>query len=128
GGVLGSALGHGYLGLTGAVHPYYVMSALYLAVFSIGEAFYSPRVYEYAASIAPPGQEASYGALAYIPFLFGKLLIGSSGWALAAFCPEHGECRPAMLWLIFGGAASIAPIGLLAFRRYIQVPEAGREG
>ncbi|MBV9618843.1 MAG: MFS transporter, partial [Verrucomicrobia bacterium] len=97
-----------------------------LTVFSVGEAFYSPRVYEYAASIAPPGQEASYGALAYIPFLVGKLLIGTSGWLLAAFCPEHGECRPAMLWLIFALAASVAPMGLLVFRRYIQVPEAGR--
>ena len=125
-GAIGSALGHGYLQLTGAIHPYYIMSALYLTVFSIGEAFYSPRVYEYAASIAPPGQEASYGALAYIPFLFGKLLIGTSGWLLAAFCPEHGQCRPEMLWLIFALAASAAPVGLLAFRRYIQVPEAGR--
>ncbi len=126
--VIGGALGHGYLRLTGAIHPYYIMSALYLTVFSVGEAFYSPRVYEYAASIAPPGQEASYGALAYIPFLVGKLLIGTSGWILAAFCPEHGECRPAMMWLIFALAASMAPIGLLVFRRYIQVPEAGRSG
>ncbi len=124
---IGHALGHGYLQLTGSVHPYYIMSAFYLTVFSVGEAFYSPRVYEYAASIAPPGQEASYGALAYIPFLVGKLLIGTSGWVLAAFCPEHGECRPAMLWLIFALAASIAPIGLIVFRRYIQVPEAGRQ-
>jgi len=124
--VIGGALGHGYLRLTGTIHPYYIMSALYLTVFSVGEAFYSPRVYEYAASIAPPGQEASYGALAYIPFLVGKLLIGTSGWVLAAFCPEHGECRPAMMWLIFALAASMAPVGLLVFRRYIQVPEAGR--
>jgi MFS family permease len=124
---IGGALGHGYLRLTGAIHPYYIMSALYLAVFSIGEAFYSPRVYEYAASIAPPGQEASYGALAYIPFLFGKLLIGTSGWLLAAFCPQNGQCRPAMLWLVFALAASAAPIGLVAFRRFIQVPEVGRQ-
>jgi MFS family permease len=124
--VLGHALGHGYLQLTGAVHPYYIMSAIYLTIFSIGEAFYSPRVYEYAAAIAPPGQEASYGALAYIPFLVGKLLIGTSGWLLATFCPEHGECHPASLWLIFALAAAIAPVGLLVFRRYIQVPEAGR--
>jgi MFS family permease len=126
--VLGSALGHGYLQLTGAIHPYYIMSATYLAIFSVGEAFYSPRVYEYAASIAPPGQEASYGSLAYLPFLVGKLLIGTSGWLLARFCPEHGECRAASLWLIFALAASVAPIGLLLFRRYIQVPEAGRTG
>jgi MFS family permease len=124
--VLGNALGHGYLRLTGTVHPYYIMSALYLTVFSVGEAFYSPRVYEYAAAIAPPGQEASYGALAYIPFLVGKILIGTSGWLLAAFCPEQGECRPQALWLIFAFAASVAPFGLLVFRRYIQVPEAGR--
>jgi MFS family permease len=124
---VGHALGHGYLQLTGAVHPYYIMSAIYLTIFSIGEAFYSPRVYEYAAAIAPPGQEASYGALAYIPFLVGKLLIGTSGWLLATFCPEHGQCRAASLWLIFALAASIAPIGLLVFRRYIQVPEAGRQ-
>src|SRR5438477_795280 len=122
----GHALGHGYLQLTGVVHPYYIMSAIYLTIFSVGEAFYSPRVYEYAAAIAPPGQEASYGALAYIPFLVGKLLIGTSGWLLATLCPEHGECHPASLWLIFALAASVAPIGLLLFRRYIQVPEAGR--
>src|SRR5205823_7228724 len=50
---IGQWLGHRYLGVRGGVHPYYIMAALYLIVFSIGEAFYSPRVYEYAAAIAP---------------------------------------------------------------------------
>ena len=125
-GPLGQWLGHSYLGVQGSIHPYYVMAALYLAVFSIGEAFYSPRVYEYAAAIAPPGQEASYGALAYLPFLVGKLLVGTAGWLLAAFCPEQGPRRSDLMWLIFALAASVAPIGLLVFRRYIRVPEAGR--
>lgn len=125
--IFGRWLGHGYLGLHGNIHPYYVMSALYLAVFSIGEAFYSPRVYEYAAAIAPRGQEASYASLAYLPFLVGKLLVGAGGWLLAAFVPEHGPRRPEMMWLIFALAASVAPIGLVAFRRYIRVPEAGRQ-
>jgi MFS family permease len=123
----GQWLGHGYLNLDGPVHPYYIMSALYLVVFSIGEAFYSPRVYEYAAAIAPKGQEASYGALAYIPFLVGKLLVGTTGWILAAFVPEDGPRRPNLMWLIFALAASVAPVGLIAFRRYIRVPEAGRD-
>jgi MFS family permease len=123
----GHWLGHSYLGLTGNIHPYYIMTALYLSVFSIGEAFYSPRVYEYAAAIAPKGQEASYGALAYIPFLIGKLLVGTSGWILAAFCPEQGPRHSGMMWFIFALAASMAPLGLLVFRRYIRVPEAGRE-
>jgi MFS family permease len=125
-GAFGDWLGHGYLRLHGTVHPYYVMSALYLTVFSIGEAFYSPRVYEYAAAIAPKGQEASYGALAYIPFLIGKLLVGTSGWLLAIFCPATGPRRSDLMWLIFACAASIAPLGLLLFRSYIRVHEAGR--
>jgi MFS family permease len=120
-------LGHVYLGVTGAIHPYYIMAALYLTVFSIGEAFYSPRVYEYAAAIAPPGQEASYGSLAYLPFLVGKLLVGTGGWLLAAFCPENGPRHSGTMWLIFALAASIAPIGLLLFRTYIRVPEHGRD-
>jgi len=126
-GVVGQWLGHSYLGVKGSIHPYYVMAALYLTVFSVGEAFYSPRVYEYAAAIAPAGQEASYGALAYIPFLVGKLLVGTSGWILAAFCPAEGPRRSNIMWLIFALAASVAPLGLLVFKRYIRVPEAGRE-
>jgi MFS family permease len=125
--MIGQWLGHGYLGVHGNIHPYYIMSALYLAVFSVGEAFYSPRVYEYAAAIAPKGQEASYGSLAYLPFLVGKILVGTGGWLLAAFVPEHGPHHPATMWLIFALAASVAPIGLIALRGYIRVPEAGRQ-
>ena len=124
---IGQWLGHAYLGVRGNIHPYYIMATLYLIVFSIGEAFYSPRVYEYAAAIAPPGQEASYASLAYLPFLVGKLLVGTGGWLLAAFCPEHGPHHSGTMWLIFALAASIAPIGLIVLRPYIRVPEAGRE-
>src|SRR5213596_242294 len=126
-GAVGQWLGHSYLGVKGSIHPYYIMTAIYTAIFSVGEAFYSPRVYEYAAAIAPKGQEASYGALSYIPMLIGKLLVGTGGWLLASFCPEHGPRRSNIMWLIFALAASIAPIGLLVFRRYIRVPEAGRQ-
>jgi hypothetical protein len=119
-------LAHHYLGLKGGINPYYLMTAIYIAIFSIGEGFYSPRVYEYAAAIAPKGQEASYGALSYVPFLVGKLLIGGTGFLLAALCPEGGPRNPARMWLILALAAAIAPIGLITLRRYIRVPEAGR--
>src|SRR5436305_4989005 len=124
--LIGRWLGHGYLGVEGNIHPYYIMTAVYLTVFWIGVALYSPRVYEYAAAIAPPGQEASYASLAYLPFLVGKLLVGTSGWLLATFCPATGPRRSDLMWLIFACAASVAPLGLLAFHRYIRVPEAGR--
>jgi hypothetical protein len=116
-----------YLGVEGSVHPYYVMIAIFVVLLSIGEAFYSPRVYEYAAAIAPKGQEASYGALSYMPFLLAKILIGTfSGMLLQKYCPETGPRNSAMLWLAVAITASIAPVGLLVFRRYIRVREAGR--
>jgi len=127
-GFAGRWLGHGYLGLHGEVHPYYVMIALFVALLSVGEAFYSPRVYEYAAAIAPRGQEASYSALSYVPFLLAKLLIGAfSGMLLARYCPEVGVRHSGILWLAVALTASVAPVGLIVLRKYARVHEAGRE-
>jgi len=126
-GFFGHWVAHIYLGVSGSVHPYYVMIAIFVVLLSVGEAFYSPRVYEYAAAIAPKGQEASYGALSYMPFLLAKILIGTfSGMLLQKFCPETGPRNSGMLWLAVAITASIAPIGILVFRRYIRVHEAGR--
>ena len=127
-GLFGDWLGHGYLGLKGSVHPYYVMIALFVVLLSLGEAFYSPRVYEYAAAIAPKGLEASYGALSYMPFLLAKLLVGTfSGMLLARYCPEQGVRHSGTMWLIVALTACVAPVGLILLRRYIRVHEAGRE-
>jgi len=124
----GDLIGHRYCRLTGPVHPYYVMIALFVIIFSFGEAFYSPRVYEYAAAIAPRGQEASYSALSYIPLLLGKVLAGSiSGELLAKYCPEVGPRHSATMWLVIGLLATICPLGLIVFRRCIRVHEAGRD-
>jgi MFS family permease len=115
------------LGLIGSVNPYYVMIVLFIVLLSIGEAFYSPRVYEYAASIAPKDQEASYSALSYIPFLLAKLLTATlSGFLLSEYCPAVGPRDSGMMWLVIALTASICPVGLLVFRRYIRLHEAGR--
>lgn len=126
-GLLGDWLGHGYLGLKGSVNPYYVMIALFVVLLSLGEAFYSPRVYEYAAAIAPKGLEASYSALSYVPFLLAKLLVGTfSGILLARYCPEQGVRHSATMWLFVALTASVAPAGLILLRSYIRTHEAGR--
>ena len=127
-GFVGRWLGHGYLGLHGEVHPYYVMIVLFVALLSVGEAFYSPRVYEYAAAIAPKGQEASYSALSYVPFLLAKLLFGTfAGVLLTKYCPEIGVRHSGTLWLIVALTATVAPVGLIILRKYACVHEAGRE-
>lgn len=128
-GWLGQAVGNEYLGIVGYVHPWFVMIFLWQVVFSIGEAFYSPRVYEYAASIAPPGQEASYSSLSYIPLLIGKITTGLAFVGLLnRYCPEEGPQNSAMMWLLIGLMVLMAPLGLLFLSRYIRVKEEGRDG
>ncbi len=127
-GPIGNALGHGYLGLKGAVHPYYVMILCFVILLSVGEAIYSPRLYEYAAAIAPKGQEASYMSISYLPFFMAKLLVASSsGFLLARFCPETGPRNSQALWLIIALITTVAPVGLIMLRKYIRVAEAGRD-
>lgn len=126
-GWFGDLIAHRWLQVAGAVNPYYVMIPLFVFCFSIGEAVYSPRLYEYAAVIAPKGQEASYTALSFLPFFLAKVLVGGfSGVMLQAFCPATGPRHSQTLWLITALTAAIAPIGLLTLRRYIRGHEAGR--
>jgi hypothetical protein len=97
-------------------------------VLSVGEAIYSPRLYEYAAAIAPKGQEGSYMSLSYLPFFLAKLCVTTfSGVLLQKYCPEHGPRNSNKLWLIIALTTTIAPIGLIVLRNYIRVAEAGRE-
>jgi dipeptide/tripeptide permease len=127
-GWLGGLIGHFWLGLTGPVHPLYVAIVLCVVIYSVGESFYSPRLYEYPAAIAPKGQEGSYMALSMLPYFFAKFFVGAmSGFLLARFCPAEGPRNSQMIWLIVAGMAMLTPVGLLLARRYIQVHEAGRE-
>ncbi len=124
-GPFGRLIGHGWLGLEGAVHPLYVGIVLFVFFLSLGEALWSPRLYEYTAAIAPEGQEGSYMALSVLPFFIAKLFVGMlSGFLLTTYCPETGprDCRE--MWLIIGAMAMITPIGLVTFRRFLQTGQA----
>ena len=128
-GWLGHSIAHVWLGVKGQVNPYYVMIFIYVLFLSMGEAIYSPRLYEYAAAIAPKGQEASYMALSSLPFFLAKLCMAPlSGILLAHFCPAHGPRHSGTLWLIIGLTTMVAPVGLFLFQGLIRVKEAGRDG
>ena len=126
-GLPGHLIAQSWLGVQGAVNPYYVMIFVYVVIYSVGEVFWTPRLYEYTAAIAPKGQEGSYMSLSYLPFFVAKFFVGSlSGLLLTRYCPAEGPRHSSTLWLIIGLMATITPIGLVALRRYIQAPEAGR--
>lgn len=127
-GWLGNWVGHHWLGVQGAVSPLYISIFLFIVMLSVGEAIWSPRLYEYSAAIAPKGQEASYMALSMLPYFLAKFLVGgSSGWLLKEFCPETGPRHPQVMWFIIGCMAMVTPVGAFLFRKYIQVQESGRE-
>ena len=121
-------IAHVWLGVKGQVNPYYVMIFLFVLFLSMGEAFYSPRLYEYAAAIAPKGQEASYMAMSSLPFFLAKLCVAPSPaccWPISA--RRHGPRHSGTLWLIIGLSTMVAPVGLFVFQRFIRVHEAGRD-
>jgi MFS family permease len=127
-GWLGNLVGHQWLGVAGAVNPLYISIFFFIVLLSVGEAVWSPRLYEYSAAIAPKGQEASYMALSMLPYFGAKFFVGgSSGWLLSKYCPETGPRHPEMMWFVIGCMALVTPVGAFVFRKYIQVQESGRE-
>ena len=126
-GWLGDLICHKWLAVAGPVNPIYIAIFLFTVGLSIGEALWSPRLYEYAASIAPKGQEASYMALSLLPYFFAKFGAGTlSGVLLSDFCPATGPRNPQLMWYLIAGMAVITPLGTILLRKQIQVHEAGR--
>ena len=96
-----------------------------IAVLTVGEALWSPRLYEYNVSIAPRGREATYVSLASLPYFLAKFFVGpTSGYLLATYCPAEGPRQPAILWGVIGLSTVIGPIGIWLLRGWIQQKEA----
>ena len=101
-------------------HEVYVPIVLFLIVFSIGEAIWNPKLYEYTANIAPKGQESTYMALSCLPWYLGKPLAAwFSGLLLIKYCPETGERNSQMMWLVIALMTFAAPVLILTFRKFI---------
>lgn len=102
----------------GSAMPYQIGMIL---VLTVGEALWSPRLYEYNVSIAPRGREATYVSLASLPYFLAKFLVGpTSGYLLATYVPAEGPRRPAILWAIIGASTMIGPIGIWIGRNWIS--------
>lgn len=109
----------------GSAMPFQIAMILLL---TIGEALWSPRLYEYNVSIAPRGREATYVSLAMFPYFLAKFLVGpTSGYLLATFVPETGPRSAWMLWAIIGISTIIGPIGIWLGRSWISKNDRERE-
>lgn len=107
-----------------AVETSYAMCCAFIITLTLGEAFWSPKLYEYSVAIAPVGREASYSGLSGIPmFLSAGLIGGFSGHAVEEFCPSAQECHGRTLWLVISATALMSPLGLLLLNRFLYDPE-----
>ncbi|WP_424244428.1 dipeptide/tripeptide permease [Elusimicrobium posterum] len=93
----------------------------YVIIFSMGEAVWSSRFYEYVGELAPAGQVGAYMGLAGIPWFLAKFTTGLySGSMLAHFVPKEGAVNPGTMWLIYAIIACITPVGLILTRKWIE--------
>ncbi len=111
---------------------YYLMSIGMLVFLSLGEVFWSPKLYEYTATIAPKGQEGSYLGLSMMPWFLAKLMVSAmSGHLLVRWVPEGvgeklltGELdfwdRPEAMWFILFLWAISGPILAWLFRGWLN--------
>jgi proton-dependent oligopeptide transporter, POT family len=94
----------------------------YFFVFSIGEALWSSRFYEYAADLAPAGRVAQFMGVATLPWFLAKATTGFySGFVLERLCPAEGTRNTALMWMLYTAIAVTSPIGLLLARRWLLV-------
>ncbi|MFH1861821.1 MAG: MFS transporter [bacterium] len=106
--------------------PDLTMLLVYSVVFSLGEAAWSSRFYEYVAQLAPPGRVGAYMGIAGIPWFLAKFTTGFySGYMLERFCPEGGPFDTGTMWLLYGLIACTSPLILILGRKWVEkgVPE-----
>lgn len=100
-------------------------SVIFIVLLSIGEAIWSPRLYEYTATIAPRGRESSYMGLSEVPLFLAKPVVGfMSGWLLTSYCPEVGTRDSETMWLIVGLTTIVAPVAMLFLRSRLDASKA----
>lgn len=96
-------------------------SVIFVVVLSIGEAVWSPRLYDYTMSVSKEGREGTYGALSSAPLFLAKLPVGfMSGYLLEKYCPEEGERQSKMMWFIIGMTTVSSPFLMTIFWKYIS--------
>lgn len=110
---------------------HYLMSIFALVVLSVGEVIWSPKLNEYTAEIAPPGQEGTYLGLSLVPWFLAKTVVSVlSGHMLLKWCPEGiGQKMvtgsvpfwesPAAMWLVLGIYAFIGLLIALSLRGWL---------
>ncbi len=114
--------------------PEYWPLIVFITIFTVGEAIWSPRLMQFTAEVAPKGKEGSYIALSVLPYFAAKMIVGPmSGFLQKIYTPKDaaGNVLPApehyMVWFWIGAVAVLTPIGLLLFKRVFDHTQERKE-
>lgn len=99
--------------------PFVISLVLFIIVFTIGEAIWSPRLMQFSAEIAPRGKEGAYISLAVLPYFLGK--IGATVMAdiltekyFASGMVEFPNHEMSWFWIAI--MCLISPVGMVLFK------------
>mmetsp|Transcript_66533 Transcript_66533/g.110629 ORF Transcript_66533/g.110629 Transcript_66533/m.110629 type:complete len:506 (-) Transcript_66533:373-1890(-) len=100
----------------------YISNLGFVSVMALGEAIWSPRLYEYSTMVAPEGFEGTFVAVTFVPQYVSAAVVGAtSGVLLDTYVPETlepGEERhPEKLWGLVAAAAFVSPVLLWLGKR-----------
>lgn len=100
----------------------YATAIAFVVLLSLGEALWSPKLYEHSVAVSPVGREGTYGALSTAP-LFASMMFagGFSGHLLQEHCPRQGDCNGRPLWLLVMLTTLTSPLVLLLFNTCLFV-------
>lgn len=102
-------------------HASYASALAFVFVLSVGEAIWSPLLYDFTLSLCKVGKEGTYIALANAPLFMAALFAGAlSGTLLHKYCPRKGPRHCSRMWLILSILAVLSPICIFLCRNIIQ--------
>ncbi|KAG7340712.1 major facilitator superfamily transporter [Nitzschia inconspicua] len=104
---------------------------VFVTILSLGEAIWSPRLYDYTVTVCPEGREGTFMALSSAPMFLAKLPVGFlSGVLLQRYCPltlQDGEERHSQtMWLIIGLLTASSPVLMTCCWNYISKKDSAR--
>jgi len=103
---------------------HYFMAIAFLVLLTVGEIIWSPKLSEYTAAIAPPGQEGTYLGLTMVPWFLAKTVVSLlSGHMLERWCPETVKYTVAEL----AAKAQAAGVSVNELTNQLDIPEVGAQ-
>jgi len=95
----------------------YAAAIMFVSILSVGEALWSPKLYEHTVAVSPVGREGTYGALAVAPIFASMFFAGGfSGHMLEEHCPHAGYCDGYTIWMMVFFTTITSPVILLLCR------------